>query len=110
MSNRATSPRIDRPRSAANAMRDPALAEFGSERELLEPEKTVADTKSTPVSAAPVRNVRKRRKTDWVGIFTLVFGLLLAAVCLYSALTDPRRGGSGTAQQRVTSRSQGPNR
>ena len=53
-----------------------------------EREKSFTNTASDPAHAAPVR---KRRRTDWVGIFTLVFGLLLAAVCLYSALTDPRQ-------------------
>jgi len=75
---------------------------------MAEREKTVANTTSTPVTAAPVR---KRRKTDWVGILTLVFGLLLAAVCLYSALTDPRRtSDAGTPSQPITSRSQPPSR
>jgi hypothetical protein len=113
MSNRATSSRIECPESAADAMHEPALAEFGSEREMSQREKTVANTKSTPVTAPlrNVRNVRKRRKTDWVGIFALVFGLLLAAVCLYSALTDPRRtSDAGGAPQPITSRSQNPNR
>ena len=69
---------------------------------------TVASTTNPPASAA---DVRKRRKTDWVGIFTLVFGLLLAAVCFYSALSDPQRPSDAhAAPQPITSRSQNANR
>jgi hypothetical protein len=108
MSNRVTTPRIDRPRSFADAMHDPALAEFASEREMSEREKTVATTTNTPVTAAVVRT---RRKAGWVGIVALVFGLLLVAVCLYSALTDPpATSDAGAPPQPITSRSQHANR
>ena len=107
MSNRVTTPRIDRPQSVDDAMHDPALAEFGSEREMSEREKTVATITNTPVIAAVVRT---RRKTDWVGIVTLVFGLLLLSFCLYNALTGPQNtSDAGAPPQPIASRSQNAN-
>jgi hypothetical protein len=94
MSHRATSQRIDYPRSIREAMHDPALAEFGSERET----KVESITNAAVVAdTAPAARKRRPPKRDWVGIFTLAFGFLLAAVCLYSALTDPRRTGDARA-------------
>lgn len=54
---------------------------------------------------------KSRRNTDWVGIFTLVFGLVLVAVCLYSALTEPQNASNaGAPPQPITSRSLNANR
>ena len=72
-----------------------------------EREKTVATITNTPVIAAVVR---RQRKTDWVGIVTLVFGLLLLSLCLYNALTGPQNTSDAGAQpQGIASRSQNAN-